>query len=56
MSRETANTVATVLGALGVLFILMMAFGVFFENRMVALFLGVACFIIAGVVRTIGSR
>jgi hypothetical protein len=56
VSRETANTIATVLGALGVLFMLAMAFGLFFENRMINLFLGVACFIIAGTVRTIGNK
>ena len=56
MNNDTANTVATVLGALGVLFMLAMAFGLFFENRTIALFLGVACFIIAGTVRTLGRR
>ena len=56
MSNNTANTVATVLGALGVLFMLAMAFGLFFENRTYPLFLGVACFIIAGTVRTLGRR
>jgi hypothetical protein len=56
MSNDTANTVATVLGVLGVLFMMAMAFGLFFENRMIALFLGVACFIVAGTVRTLGRR
>jgi len=56
MRNDTANTVATVLGALGVLFMLAMAFGLFFENRTIALFLGVACFIIAGTVRTLGRH
>jgi hypothetical protein len=56
MNKETAHTIATVLGGLGVIFMLIMAFGVFFENRMVPLFLGVACFVISGVVRTLGPR
>lgn len=51
MDRKSANTLATVLGVSGILFMLMMAFGVFFENRMYPLFFGVACFIIAGAVR-----
>lgn len=55
MNRETAHTIATILGGLGILFMLMMAFGVFLP-RMTALFLGVACFVISGVVRTLGRR
>lgn len=55
MTRETAHTIATILGGVGVLFMLMMAFGVFLP-RTTALFLGVACFVIAGVVRTLGTR
>ncbi len=55
MKNETANTVATILGGVGVLFMLAMAFGVFLP-RMYALFLGVACFVIAGIVRGMGRR
>lgn len=46
MTRQTANTFGVVFGVLGVLFMLAMAFGVFLP-RMYALFLGVACFVIA---------
>lgn len=56
MNREQANVAATVLGVLGTLFMLVMAFGLFFENRMVPLFLGVACYIIAGAVRRMAVR
>lgn len=54
MERQTANLVATVLGVLGILFMLAMAFGLFLP-RMYALFLGVACFIIAGAVRRLAT-
>jgi multisubunit Na+/H+ antiporter MnhG subunit len=46
MNRQTANTLGVIFGVLGVLFMLAMAFGVFLP-RMYALFLGVACFVIA---------
>lgn len=55
MNRETANIVATILGALGVIFILAMAFGVLM-SRNIALFIGVACFVLAGTVRTLGRK
>lgn len=55
MDRQKANTVASVLGVLGILFMLVMAFGLFFENRMLPLFLGVACFIIAGAIKKGGG-
>jgi hypothetical protein len=51
MNKQTANLVAVVLGVLGILFMLVMAFGLFGIPRMYALFLGVACFIIAPAVR-----
>ncbi|HEX5706726.1 MAG TPA: hypothetical protein VFX96_05505 [Pyrinomonadaceae bacterium] len=50
MTRQTANMLAIVLGTLGVLFMIAMAFGVFM-SRNYALFAGVACFILAGAVR-----
>lgn len=51
MTKQTANMVATVFVVLGILFMLVMAFGVFGIPRMYALFFGVACFVIAPAVR-----
>ena len=46
MDRQTAVIIARVLGLLGVLFILAMAFDVM--PRKYALFAGIACFVVAG--------
>ena len=46
MTKQTANTLGVIFGVLGILFMLAMAFGVILP-RMYALFLGVACFVIA---------
>jgi hypothetical protein len=54
MNKQTANTVATILGVVGVLFILAMAFSIMPKN--LALFLGIASFIIAGLVRTLAVK
>ena len=48
MDRQTTTIIARVLGLLGVLFILAMAFDVM--PRKYALFAAIACFIIAGTV------
>lgn len=53
MTRQTANTLGVIFGVLGILFMLAMAFGVFLP-RMYALFLGVACFVIAPAFRRLG--
>ena len=50
MTKQTADMVATVFVVLGILFMLAMAFNLFIP-RMYALFLGVACFVIAPAVR-----
>ena len=55
MNSRTANTVAMVLTTVGILFMLIMAFGVFGIPRMVALFFGVASFIVAGLVKRLGN-
>lgn len=44
-----ANVIATVLGTLGVLFFIAMAFSILPGNY--AIFAGIACFIIAGAVK-----
>lgn len=51
MNEKTANAPATAPGASGALFMLMMAFGLFFENRTLPLFPCIACFILAGVIK-----
>ena len=54
MEKQTTNIAARVLGLLGVLFILAMAFDVM--PRKYALFAGIACFVIAGSMWGLGSR
>jgi hypothetical protein len=54
MNKQTANTAATILGAVGILFILAMAFGIL--PGKIALFLGIASFIVAGLVRTLAVK
>ncbi len=56
MERQKANMLATVLGIIGTLLMLVMAFGLFFENRMLPLFLGIACFIVAGALKKGAAR
>jgi hypothetical protein len=46
---DKANLIATVLGVLGVLFFMAMAFSILPTN--LAIFAGIACFIIAGAVK-----
>ena len=46
MDKQKTNTIARVLGLVGVLFMLAMAFDMM--PRRYALFAGVACFVIAG--------
>ena len=53
MDRKTANTLAKVLGVAGVLFMVSMAFQII--NWRYAIFLGVACFIIAGAIKKGGD-
>jgi hypothetical protein len=54
MDKQTTTIAARVLGLLGVLFMLAMAFDVM--PRKYALFAGVACFVIAGSLWGIGGR
>ena len=54
MNKQSANTVATILGVVGILFILAMAFNIL--PGKIALFLGIASFIVAGLVRTLAAR
>lgn len=54
MNNQTTATTATILSTVGVLFMLAMAFGVLPAN--IALFAGVASFVIAGVVWSLGGR
>jgi hypothetical protein len=54
MDRQKATIIARVLGLVGVLFILAMAFDMM--PRRYALFAGVACFIIAGSVWGMAGR
>jgi hypothetical protein len=46
---DKANVIATVLGILGMLFFMAMAFGILPTN--LAIFAGIACFIIAGAIK-----
>ena len=55
MTKQQVKTLSGVLGLLGILFMIAMAFDVFMP-RNYALFLGVACFILAGGVRRFESR
>jgi hypothetical protein len=51
---DKASILATVLGALGVLFFMAMAFGVL-PSRL-AIFAGIACFVLAGTTRRIAAQ
>lgn len=51
MARQNVSSIAIVLGTAGVLFMIAMAFGVLPFN--LALFAGVACLILAGMVKRI---
>ena len=54
MDKQTSHLIARVLGLVGVLFMLAMAFDLM--TRKYALFAGIACFIIAGFMWGIGGR
>jgi hypothetical protein len=54
MDKQKTNTIARVLGLVGVLFMLAMAFDMMPRNY--ALFAGVACFVVAGAMWGIGGR
>ena len=54
MDRRTANNLAMILTTVGVLFMIAMAFDIF-GNRTLTLFLGVASFIVAGLVKRLGG-
>jgi hypothetical protein len=54
MNKQTANTVATILGVVGILFMMAMAFQIVPRN--IGLFLGIASFIVAALVRTLAAR
>jgi len=49
--NDKSNLIATLLGTLGILFFLAMAFNILPGN--IAIFAGVACFILAGTVKRI---
>ena len=53
MDNKTAKTISVILGALGIIFILILAFDLLPGKGNIMLFVGVACFIIAGVIRNI---
>lgn len=52
--NDKANLIAVVLGTLGVLFFMAMAFSLLPQN--LAIFAGIACFIIAGAVKRIAAQ
>lgn len=52
--KDKANLVAIVLGTLGILFMMAMAFNILPAN--LAIFAGIACFIIAGAVKRADSQ
>ena len=55
MGRQPKSTAAVILSTLGVLFMVATAFGVLLP-RPYLLFLGVACFILAGMVGRLAGR
>ena len=55
MTKQQVNTLSGVLGLLGILFMMAMAFEVFVP-RNYSLFFGVACFILAAGVRRFETR
>jgi hypothetical protein len=54
LTNERAKTASTILGTLGILFMIAMAFQILPFNY--AIFAGVACFILAGTVRRLGRE
>jgi amino acid transporter len=54
MDKQKASTIGKILGVIGILFILAMVFGLLPIN--LALFLAIACFIVAGLVRRLARR
>lgn len=54
MDKRTASTIAKILGIVGVLFMLAMAFDMM--PRKYALFAGIACFVVAGSMWGIAGR
>jgi len=52
--NDKANLISIVLGTLGVLFMMAMAFGILPTNM--AIFACIACFIIAGAVKRVASQ
>ena len=52
--NDKANLISVILGTLGVLFMMAMAFSVMPTN--LAIFAGVACFIVAGAVKRIAAQ
>jgi hypothetical protein len=54
MDKQTSHMIARILGLVGVLFMLAMAFDLM--PRRYALFAGIACFIIAGFLWGLGGR
>ena len=54
MTNDNAKVAAIILSTLGILFMIAMAFQILPFN--IAIFAGVACFILAGTVRRIGHQ
>jgi hypothetical protein len=54
LMNDKSNIISTVLGTLGVLFFMAMAFGIL--PTKLAIFSGIACFILAGTVKKIATR
>lgn len=54
MTNQTTKTVAIVLSTLGILFMVSIGFGLLPWN--LAVFAGVACFIVAGMVKKLGGQ
>ena len=52
--NDKANIISVILGTLGVLFMMAMAFSIMPTN--LAIFAGVACFILAGAVKRIAAQ
>lgn len=52
--NDRSNIIATVLGTVGVLFFMAMAFSILPSK--LAIFSGIACFILAGTVKKIATR
>lgn len=55
MDEKSAKIISTILGTLGIIFILIMAFNLVAGKGNIMLFIGIACFIVAGAIRSIAK-